>query len=259
MLKFTPIRNFFILSVIGWVAGMHFLQWPLWPLEILALMFLSIVAFGSYQIKWNFYFDSIIRLSADSQSIALTFDDGPVPGKTDLVLDILKKHQVKATFFFIGNRVDQHPELAKRAVEEGHLLGNHSHNHTFMFDLYNERQMSDELDICNEAIEDIVGKKPKLFRPPYGVTNPTMQRVLKRNGMVSVGWSLRSFDTSTKNKLKLWQRLEKSKPGDIVLLHEHGIHTTEVLDDYLNFLNRKNIPVKRLDEIIHVNYEEVSS
>jgi len=259
MLRFTPLRNIFLVLVLAYLAGRYFGQWPLWPLGIFALVFMSIVAYGSYQIKWNFYFNSINQLPQTVNAVSLTFDDGPTPGKTDIVLDILKKHNAFATFFFIGNRVDEYPELAKRVVDEGHLIGNHSHNHTFMFDLYNERQMSDELDICNEAIEDIVGKKPKLFRPPYGVTNPTMQRVLKKNGMVSVGWSLRSFDTSTKKRENLWDRLKNTKSRDIVLLHEHGIHTIDLLDDYLNLLKQKNIQVKRLDEVIHVNYEEAGS
>ncbi len=255
-MKFVTIRTTFIVISLLWLVGFYFLNIPIWPLIIVALVYSGIVAYGSYQIQWNFYFDSINQVPNASKSIALTFDDGPCPGKTEEILTILKKHQVFATFFFIGHRVAHHPELAKKVFDEGHLIGNHSHNHTFWFDLYPDHKMSSELEECNQSIQRAIGKKPKLFRPPYGVTNPTMTRVLKKNGMVSVGWTLRSFDTAIKEKEILLEKLFKTKSGDIVLLHDFGHQTIHALDEYLTEIKKQNIEIKRLDELIHVNYEQ---
>ncbi|MBY0425337.1 MAG: polysaccharide deacetylase family protein, partial [Cytophagales bacterium] len=190
MLKYVILSPVFWLVLLIGGTGCYFWDWNWWTLVIPSLIYSGLVAYGSYQIQWNFHLKSINRLPNTPHAVSITFDDGPIPGYTEKILDILDHHQVKATFFLIGNRVEAHPALAQKIVEQGHLIGNHSHNHTFWFDLHSFKQMRDELATCNDTAEKITGKKMRLFRPPYGVTTPIMTRVLKSNGMTSIGWTL---------------------------------------------------------------------
>ena len=109
----------------------------------------------------------------------MTFDDGPLPGKTEQILRILREHQAPTAFFCIGNRMEKNPELVKQTHAEGHIIGNHSFSHSSTFDLLSTQKMSGELNAADVAVCDILGFKPRLFRPPYGVTNPNLARAIR--------------------------------------------------------------------------------
>src|SRR5204863_5252046 len=123
------------------------------------------------------------------------------------VLDILQEKQVPAAFFCIGNRIASRKELLLRVHEEGHLIGNHSFSHHSLFDLYSAERMEQELHQMNAAVEQVVHRRPRLFRPPYGVTNPNLAKAVKRAGMVAVGWNVRSYDTIAKSEKRLFEKL----------------------------------------------------
>ena len=105
--------------------------------------------------------------SKESQHIALTFDDGPNPRTTPIILEELRKRKIKATFFLVGEKVEKHPELAKRIVEEGHDIGNHSYTHINLANL-DKQGVKKEIEFTQGIIKKTTGKRPVLFRPPYG-------------------------------------------------------------------------------------------
>lgn len=156
-------------------------------------------------------------------AVALTFDDGPHPATTPLILDALAENNAKATFFVVGTRATQHPELVRRIVQEGHTLGVHGLHHRTMV-LQSAKQIEGDLAEAVRRIEDAAEKslpRPLLLRPPYGFKTAAMARTARRLGFVVVAWSLdpRDYDPTDPERLAadVGTRLI---PGDIVLLHE---------------------------------------
>jgi len=217
----------------------------------IAILFLGVTAYGSAQIQANYFVKSINKCKAGGKSIALTFDDGPDPDSTPRILDILLENDLKATFFVIGKKAVQHPELLRRIVDEGHTIGNHSYSHHYLIALFSRQKLRTDMLRCNEAIRDITGRAPAFFRPPFGVTNPRYAAVLKDLEMQSIGWSLRSMDTRAKNKYQLIQKIISTlKPKDIVLLHDHLPLTADTLPDIIGHCREMGIKIEPLPRLI---------
>lgn len=181
--------------------------------------------------------------------VALTFDDGPSI-ETSRILDILKREKVEAAFFCIGKNVQSQPELIKRWEEENHLIGNHSYNHGFHFDWKSAVAMREEIEKTNKTIENITGKKPRLFRPPYGVTNPNLAKAIKSSQMHSIGWSVRSYDTTARDPEKLLARiLKQTNSGDVILLHDSMKITADILTDLIAAIRSKGFSFARVDKL----------
>lgn len=181
-----------------------------------------------------------LQLLQQQKQVALTFDDGPAE-HTSAILDILKKEQVKATFFLIGKNIQGREELVQRMFQEGHRIGNHSFDHGFNFDWQSAANMTLELTKTNEAIYKVTGEEVRIFRPPYGVTNPNLAKAVKNSLLKSVGWSLRSMDTTAKNETTLLQNILKQvKPRDIILLHDRCEITAQMLPDLIRILKERN-------------------
>ena len=149
----------------------------------------------SYQIRLGAYVRSLCRNRAAGRVVALTFDDGPDPEQTPRVLDTLRAHGVRATFFLIGSKAELHPEIVRRMAAEGHAIGIHTWSHTPGFPMLRSGAMAADILRCRESLREITGVETDLFRPPYGVTNPMVARAVKRTGSRCVGWSIRSLDT----------------------------------------------------------------
>lgn len=245
--KFHILSLFVVLLLLHVIAGIYFNGYAPWWIGLIILIYIGLLFLGSYYIQWNFYLKSqlrlpLIRLSWEKNKIALeqqgkkvalTFDDGPAD-YTESILDILKKAQVKASFFIIGDQVTGREGLLKRMQEEGHVIGNHSMHHGRNFDWKSSRSMIKEINAANEKIESVTGQAVKLFRPPFGVTNPNVRKAVQATGMKSIGWTIRSFDTVTASKEKLLQRImRKLKPGAIILLHDRCAITKEILPDLI--------------------------
>lgn len=231
-------------------AGVYFDGYSWWWLVITLLAYLLLLAAGSFFIRWNFYLRSLHRLpmlqvqfkdgqfgiSKRGKQVALTFDDGPAT-PTATILDILKAEQVKATFFIIGRQIAGNEALLKRIQEEGHVLGNHSFDHRSDFDWQSAKRMQAELQQTNTAISTITGQEVKLFRPPYGVTNPNLAKAIRLCGLRSIGWTLRSYDTVARDEEKLLKKLvRKSRPGSIILLHDRCAITATILPELIRQL-----------------------
>jgi len=172
------------------------------------------------------------------KKIALTFDDGPHEMSL-LVLELLKKYNVKATFFCIGKNIELHPEILKKVIAEGHTVGNHTYSHSPFFDFYRKNKVIAEIKRTDDLITSVSGEKPVLFRPPYGVTNPSIRRALAVTNHKTIGWNIRSLDgISEKRNFLLNRIIKRIKPGGIVLLHDTSLQTVNVLEQLLSFLQK---------------------
>ena len=139
--------------------------------------------------------------------IALTFDDGPDPVDTPKLLDLLREKNVKATFFVVGKRADQHPEIVRRAAAEGHLIANHTWSHYSLFCFLTPSRLRSEIDRGTESVRRSCGLRPRLFRSPVGLRHPLLRPYLKAAGLEYVSWTIRSRDTFTGNSSVLAQRI----------------------------------------------------
>jgi peptidoglycan-N-acetylglucosamine deacetylase len=154
--------------------------------------------------------------------VALTFDDGPDPVYTPKLLDLLREKGVKATFFVVGKRADQYPEVVRRAWAEGHMVGNHTWSHYSLFCFLTPRRLRAEIELGNESVRRSCGFLPRLFRSPVGLRHPLLAPYLEALGLEYVSWSIRTLDTFTTNSSVLAKRiLNKVRGGDIILLHDH--------------------------------------
>jgi peptidoglycan-N-acetylglucosamine deacetylase len=174
------------------------------------------------------------------------------------VLELLKKYNAKATFFCIGKNIEKHPEILKKIILEGHLVGNHSYSHSKFFDFYHEDKVTDELRKTDKLLEKFTSKKINFFRPPYGVTTPSIRRALKVTGHKVIGWNIRSLDGGIKNQDLILSRIKKRvSPGGIVLLHDTAPHTVLVLEQFLQFLQQNNYEVVSVEELLNLNAYEI--
>jgi peptidoglycan-N-acetylglucosamine deacetylase len=206
----------------------------------------------SFNMQHNYFLKAVNEGDTSSGAVALTFDDGPVAGNTEKILDILKQKNISATFFCIGHRVEANPELVKRMHAEGHIVGNHSFVHGKLFSLQSAHKMVKELTQTDAVITNLTRKKPTYFRPPYGVTNPNVAVAVTHTAHKTIGWNVRSLDTVTRKKETLWKRITKSvKPGDIILFHDTSALTIEVLPAYIDHLTKSGLKIAPLDELIN--------
>jgi peptidoglycan/xylan/chitin deacetylase (PgdA/CDA1 family) len=173
------------------------------------------------------------------------------------VLELLEKYHAKAAFFCIGEHVAQHPEITKAAYEKKHIIANHSYTHSNFFDFYSPSRMAVELEKTNEIIYRTTGKRPRLFRPPFGVTNPLLKKALKKTGLAPVGWSVRSLDT-VKSVAEILERLKKqTHPGAVILLHDMHEKVIPVLEDFLPWLQQNGYQITGLDKMFNIEVYEV--
>jgi len=174
--------------------------------------------------------------------IALTFDDGPNDPYTSEILDILKKYSIKATFFVLGKNVERYPDTAKRIVEEGHVIGNHTYDHPYLL-IQSKSHIKYEIEKTEQAIFKATHIKPYLFRPPYGVTDNWIYHTVKDYGYVTVEWSVTGNNGGKEINTDVIEKdvLSKVTNGAIILLHDG--------DRLIRGANRKNI-VKALPFII---------
>lgn len=153
--------------------------------------------------------------------VALTFDDGPDPEVTPRVLELLAAGGARASFFLIGSRAAEHPELVGRIVAAGHRVENHTqhHRHTFAFNVY--PFLRREIETAQRVLGGLAGRAPAYFRAPAGIHNLFLSAVLARLGIFFVSWTRRGYDTVEKDAAKVLARLTHGlAPGDILLLHD---------------------------------------
>ncbi len=163
------------------------------------------------------------KLKSNEKVIALTFDDGPGPKNTAQVLEILKKNNIKATFFMVGQMVKYFPQIAKQVAADGHVIGNHTWHHWY-FQMDGATAAS-EIDRTADIIYKTTGEKTTLFRPPGGFLNNGLAQYAKNKKYAVMMWSEESGDAERRSPqvpMLVKNVLKYSKPGAIVLLHDGG-------------------------------------
>jgi peptidoglycan/xylan/chitin deacetylase (PgdA/CDA1 family) len=161
------------------------------------------------------------KLPPEKKVIALTFDDGPWPSSTAKVLDILKKNNIKGTFFVVGQNVKNYPDLSKRVVAEGHIIANHTWHHWYHY--MNAQAAAYEVANTGDIIYQTTGVKTSLFRPPGGIMSNGVAAYAKNNNYAIIMWSADSMDYSRPGVPKLINNIfREAKPGGIVLMHDGG-------------------------------------
>lgn len=190
-----------------------------------------------YKVKMPFLIKAITpsliySIDNNQKSVYLTFDDGPNPEVTPLVLDILASNDAKATFFCLGENVNDNPVLFERIKREGHSVGNHSYNHLDGWNTKNEPYYKD-IEQSNKLI------KSNLFRPPYGRITPPQIKYLKKKYKI-VMWDILSsdFDTNNTSEQCINNVLSNVKPGSIIVFHDNTKAKETLLKSLPNILER---------------------
>ena len=252
------IARIFFLSVLFLLALWRFFSViSIWHFVLVIFVWFLVNLIGSSLIKYNYHVKAYCNNPTEKdRKIALTFDDGPTE-HTLKILDILEKYNVKATFFCIGKNIIQHPEILKKIVEKGHIVGNHTFSHSPLFDFFRKNRVIEELQNTDASIQKIIGKKPQFFRPPYGVTNPSIRRALEVTKHHVIGWNIRSMDGISKNSKAIFNRiLKRISPGSIILLHDTRAQTATVLEQLLQTLREKNYEVISVEQLLNIKAYE---
>ena len=183
----------------------------------------TFAGFHAYLPMSQLYGRTFFGTPGRGKKIALTFDDGPNPACTSALLDVLAKHNVRATFFMIGQFVRQQPELTRRVLAAGHEVGNHTFSHPNL-SLASERKTRQELADCESALKDAgVGNQSGLFRPPFGARRPVTFRIARELGLTPIQWSVTAFDWNAPSAERIEQNVEKRlRGGDVLLFHDGG-------------------------------------
>ncbi len=210
-----------------------------------------IVGYGCYFVSSGFFMPMYCSAKTTEKVIAITFDDGPVTDGTPQTLQILKDAKVEAAFFCIGERIPGNEAILKQLDAEGHIVGNHSYTHATLFDLFPSKKMLAEMQQMDNDLFKAIGKRTRLFRPPYGVMNPELKNAITKGNYYPIGWNVRSYDTMAKSPEVLLQKVgAKIKPGAIFLFHDRCPVTVAALPGFLEAVKAKGYQVVRLDKML---------
>ncbi|MCW3467530.1 polysaccharide deacetylase family protein [Chitinophaga nivalis] len=226
---------------------------PLW-MFFTPLLLLPLFVWGAMNVRSGFYIKVLSRAATTEKVVALTFDDGPQPAHTPAILDMLQAHGVPAGFFCIGKHIVGNEHLLKRIHDEGHVIGNHTYSHHFWFDMYGSRRMRGDMGDMDNITQTVTGLRPRLFRPPYGVTNPNLAKAIQTGGYLPVGWNIRSLDTVATDKTALLHKIiSQLQPGAVILLHDTCRITADILPQLIADIRAKGYRLERIDKMLNVS------
>jgi peptidoglycan/xylan/chitin deacetylase (PgdA/CDA1 family) len=161
-------------------------------------------------------------LPRGTRRLALTYDDGPNDPYSLHLLDVLSKHDVRATFFLIGRYVEKRPDIVREMVKRGHSVGNHTFTHPLLT-LQPEEEIRNQLSDCNKAIFQATGEQPQLFRPPFGGRRPVVLRASRSLGLEPIMWTIVAYDWNAPPASVIQRRIaSRIRGGDVILLHDGG-------------------------------------
>jgi peptidoglycan-N-acetylglucosamine deacetylase len=256
-MTYYSTRLYFVITV-SVIALLHwFFALTLWWLVLPITIYLALIIYGSSVIQANFFASAYCSTDSAEKVIALSFDDGPHREYTPEVLSLLAQHHATATFFVIGKNIHGNESLLKQIIADGHSIGNHSYTHGFFIDFKNVLGFKDELNQTAELVFSIIGKRMKLFRPPYGVTTPNLAKAAKLLDYAIIGWNIRSLDTTNDTVEIITQRVQTQiKSGAIILFHDTSAKTIEVLKQTLNFAQENSYKVVSVEQLLKIKAYE---
>lgn len=161
--------------------------------------------------------------------MALTFDDGPSPANTRELLELLAHHGARATFFMVGETVEQHPELVRAVADHGHEIGNHGYTHPRSADQLSQERVHEKLERASAAIQAVSDLRPTVARPPFGKDVTRFSDAARALGMTTVLWSIDSGDTCGYSADRIARFAGRARRGDIVLFHDGGARRLNTL------------------------------
>jgi peptidoglycan/xylan/chitin deacetylase (PgdA/CDA1 family) len=171
----------------------------------------------------QWYGRTFTSLARGTRQLALTYDDGPNDPHTLRLLEVLAKHDVRATFFLIGRYIQQRPDIVREVVKAGHVIGNHTFTHPLLI-FKSAAEVRKELSDCCSAIQDAVGEPANLFRPPFGGRRPAVLRVARELGLEPIMWNVTGYDWSAPPAATIEKKVSHQiRGGDVILLHD-GSH-----------------------------------
>lgn len=234
-----------------------FFTFTLWWLILPSVIYAACIIYGSSVIQANFFAPAYCSADTTEKIIALSFDDGPNAEYTPQVLALLANYEATATFFVIGKHIHGNEALLKQIIVEGHSIGNHSYSHSFFIDFKNVQGFKEELTQTEELVFNAIGKRVKLFRPPYGVTTPNLAKAAKLLDYRIIGWNIRSLDTTKDSVEVITQRVQSQiKSGAIILLHDTSDKTIQVLEQTLNFAQTNGYEVVNVERLLKIEAYE---
>lgn len=235
----------------GWIAASAF---------CLAL-FPSVAVKLSSPYHWHHFFltkSMLYHVDTQQPIVALTFDDGPIAGKTEKLLDVLKKHNAHATFFIVGNQISPNNAVVQRILDEGHSIGNHTWSHTRL-DNMGDAELLKELQQTNNAIESLTGKANTLMRPPGGTMSPHQGALIAKEMHYKICmWNIQTNDTlhngCSSTEMIVPHVMGNIKHGDVLLMHDQAI-SPATLDALLTELGKKGIKGVSVPELTTLGKE----
>jgi peptidoglycan/xylan/chitin deacetylase (PgdA/CDA1 family) len=209
----------------------------------------EIAAQHQREIRKGIFYPKLLKGDPTKKQVALTFDDGPHAGRTELLLDILKQNHVKATFFVVGKMAEAHPDLVIREAREGHLVANHSYTHVNL-SLIPEDEIAMQYRACNDLIFSLIHQRPQFCRPPGGQYDEDVMRAAHQCGMVTVMWTDDPGDYARPADGVIESRiLDNIGNGAVVLLHDGVPQTLACLPRLIAALRARGYTFVRVDQM----------
>lgn len=188
--------------------------------------------------------------------IAITFDDGPYPNVTNRILDLLEEYNAKATFFVMGNRVNDYSKTLMHIYESGHQIGNHTYSHKQLIKL-NKKSIEYEVEYANEMINQIVEVGDTLLRPPYGEHNELVDNTVK---VPMIAWSVDSQDWLSRDKDKIFEQVTSTiHENAIILMHDLYPTTADALEELIPYLIQEGYELVTVSELFERNGIELEA
>lgn len=182
----------------------------------------SAAAYESMAPTGQWFGRAFSGLGRGSNKLALTFDDGPNDPHTLRLLEVLAKHNVRATFFLIGCYVQQRPDIVRELVQAGHVIGNHTFTHPLLT-FKSTSELRAQLEDCDRALTDATGEHSNLFRPPFGGRRPAVMRIARQMGLEPIMWNVTGYDWNAPSAEHIERKVTSQvRGGNVILLHDGG-------------------------------------
>jgi peptidoglycan/xylan/chitin deacetylase (PgdA/CDA1 family) len=221
-------------------------------------------SFAGFHTMWptsQLYGRSFLGLPAGSRKLALTYDDGPNDPYTLQLLDVLAKHDVRATFFLVGRFVEQRPDIVRAIVAAGHDIGNHTWSHPYLI-WASPAEARRQLERTSRVIEEVTGQTPRLFRPPFGGRRPGTFGLVRKLGMTPIMWRVSTYDwEADSHEFILKKARKRIRGGDVILMHDGGhtrmgvkrSHTVAATDQLISEYKMKGYEFVSVSEMLASN------
>ncbi len=222
-----------------------------WAFVPLALVYVITVGWGVFDIGSQFFIRTVWK--GPKGQVTFTFDDGPHPIYTAQILNVLEEEGVQASFFCIGKHAEQYPELLRQIDAQGHAIGNHTYLHTHRLGIMSLAGVREEISHGKRVISQIIGKTPRMFRPPFGVVNPKIAKAVAVECDVIIGWDLRSRDGVACSEKQILNRvIPNLHRSSLLLFHDTNAHTAGALRKVIHLCRKNGTEIVSLQQLTGV-------